>query len=127
MEEDKKDCVITNGIFTLLHEKNVCVNKEIIIDEEISSFLYLDDNIFSHFQKNILYYIAGNAANQFLQQFPCVFCEDIILNKNIFYKDHNYLFMSITDNICFTNFKSHGKLKFVSKFVFDIILYTEKC
>jgi len=35
--------------------------------------------------------------------------------------------MSITDNICFTNFKNDGKLKFVSIFVFDIILYTEKC
>jgi len=35
--------------------------------------------------------------------------------------------MPITDNICFTNFKSHGKLKFVSIFIFDIILYTEKC
>jgi hypothetical protein len=31
--------------------------------------------------------------------------------------------LSITDNICFTNFKLHDKLKFV----FDIIHYIEKC
>jgi len=91
------------------------------------SFSYLDDNTFSHYQKNILYYIAGNAAYKFIEKFPCSFCEDIILNTDIFSKDHNYSLIPVTDNVCFTNFKNRGKLKFVSMFIFDIILFTEKC
>lgn len=73
-----------------------------------------------------MYYIAGSAAHKFLEKYPCKFCEDIISNQDIFRKDHNYWLMPITDNICFTNFKTHGKLKIVSTFIFDIILYTEK-
>jgi len=127
--EDKES--ISVGIFSLSHEKSIFVDKEVIaeelIDEEVLSFSYLDDNIFSHYQKNILYYIAGNAAYKFIEMFPCSFCEDIILNTDIFSKDHNYSLIPVTDYVCFINFKNRGKLKFVSMFIFDIILFTEKC
>jgi hypothetical protein len=77
--------------FSLSHGKCIYIDKEFIneelIDEE--AFSYLDDNTFSHYQKNILYYIAGNAAYKFIEKFPCSFCEYIILNKDIFNKDHN--------------------------------------
>lgn len=128
--EDKNES-ISIGIFSLSHEKSFNVDKEFIIeesiDEEVWSFSYLDDNTFSHYQKNILYNIAGNAANKFIEKFPCTFCEDIILNKDIFSKDHNYSLMPVTDYVCLTHFKNRGKLKFVSMFIFDIILFTEKC
>lgn len=35
--------------------------------------------------------------------------------------------MPVTEYVCFTNFKNQGQLKFVSMFVFDIVLFTEKC
>jgi len=46
--------------------------------------------MFKHYQKNILYYIAGSAANKFLKKYPCTFCENLILNQDMFRKDHNY-------------------------------------
>ncbi|CAI6361435.1 unnamed protein product [Macrosiphum euphorbiae] len=132
---ENKDESISIGIFSLSHEKSIYVDKEFIgeelVDEEVLSFSYLDDHdhdhTFSHYQKNILYYIAGNAAYKFIEKFPCSFCEDIILNKDMFSKDHNYLLIPLTDYVSFTNFKNRGKLKFVSTFIFDIILFTEKC
>ncbi|KAF0733687.1 Transposable element P transposase [Aphis craccivora] len=129
--EDTDNCQMSRGIFTLTHEKGTSFNEKVIddeaIDEVISSFSYLNDNTFSHYQKNILYYIAGNAAKKFLDKFPCTFCEDLILNQDIFHKDHNYSLSPITDYLNFTNFKSRGKLKFVSTFIFDIILFSETC
>lgn len=121
LEDIAEDNIIHNGIFTLSYEKTTSV------DEDITPFLCVDDYTFSHYQKNILYYIAASAAHKFLEKFPCTFCEDIILNQDIFRKDHNYSLMPISDYICFTNFKTRGKLRFVSTFIFDIILYTEKC
>lgn len=49
----------------------------------VSSFSELKDHQFSHYEKNILYYIASNAGKKFLQKFPCHFCEGIILNKDV--------------------------------------------
>lgn len=128
---EDKDESISIVIFSLLHEKSIYADNKFIveelIDEEVLSFSYLDDNTFSQYQTNILYYIAGNAACKFNEKFPCSFCEDIILNKDIFSKDHNYSLMPGKDYICFTHFKSQDKLKFVLMFIFDIILvFTEK-
>lgn len=65
----------------------------------------------------------------FIEKFPCSICERIILNNDIYNKDHNYKYslVPVTDYVCFTQFKNRGKLKFVSMFIFDIILFTEKC
>lgn len=127
---DKEES-ISIGIFSLSHEKSIYVDKEVtveeLVDEEVLSFIYLDDKTFSHYQKNILYYIEGNVAYKFIEKFPCSFCEDIILNTDIFSKDHNYSLIPVTDYVCFTNLKNRDKLKFVSVFIFDIILFTEKC
>jgi len=97
---DDKDESITFRIFSVSHEKSICVDKELVVEKfigEVFSFSYLNDNTFSHYQKNILYYIAGNAANTFIEKFPCLFCEDIILNKDICSKDHNFSLMPGTD------------------------------
>lgn len=59
---ENKDESISNGIFSLSHEKSIYVDKEFIgeelIDEELLSFSYLDDHnhdhTFSHYQKNYL-------------------------------------------------------------------------
>jgi len=53
LEEVTDDCQISHGIFTLTHEKSTSFDEK-VIDEIVSSFSYLDDNIFSHYQKNIL-------------------------------------------------------------------------
>jgi len=131
LEEDTDDCQISHGIFTLTHEKSTSFDEKVIdgeaTDELISSFSYLDDNTFSHYQKNILYCIAGNAAKKFLDKFSCIFCEDLILNQDIFQKNHSYTLSPITNCLTFTNLKTRGNLKFVSTFIFDIILFSETC
>lgn len=104
--------------FFLSLEKSIYNNEE-LTNEEVFSFSRLDNTAFRHFQNNILYYIAGNAAYKFIEKYPCSCCEDIILNENTFSKDHNYSLISIKDYVCFTNFKNWSNLKFVSVFIFD--------
>jgi len=64
---------------------------------------------------------------KFLDKFPCIFCEEDRKSVVIFQKDHSYTLSPITDCLTFTNFKTRGNLKFVSTFIFDIILFSETC
>lgn len=51
LEEDNENC-LTNGIFTLSHENSTFFDEE-IVDEELTSFLCIHDDMFSHYQKAI--------------------------------------------------------------------------
>lgn len=84
LEEDvKNECLIVQGIFSLSYEKKDSIMFEEVEEKEInapmSSFNDLNSCELSFYQKNILYYIMGSAANKFLEKFPCNFCEAIIL------------------------------------------------
>ncbi|KYN04403.1 THAP domain-containing protein 9 [Cyphomyrmex costatus] len=75
----------------------------------------------SYYQRNILYYIAGNVTNKFMQKFQCSYCHKIVVASS-HSKDHNYY----NFDSGFLDFVNRGKLKIPSKCIFETIIFCEK-
>ncbi len=103
---------------------------ESMFSEEIAQLLLFDDVHLSDLQNNVLYFIAGSIAKQFIEKFPCEFCEECILvEPNADNRDHTYSSMSnftLSDYTSLTGMKNNGGLLFISKVIFDIVTYSEK-
>lgn len=90
----------------------------------IDDLLDLVDNAcVSDFKLNVIYYIAGYIVNGMIDKISCSNCREVLLDHKTI--DHNYC-VDISQFSAFTAFIDRGKLKHVSRFVFEILKYTEK-
>lgn len=76
-------------------------------------------------QKNILHYIAGYIARNYLKKCNCIFCNEIIITQNFVHMDHDFQPPSLDDHTSFTRFKTHGRLVFVSNLIYEVVRSTE--
>ncbi|KYN19749.1 THAP domain-containing protein 9, partial [Trachymyrmex cornetzi] len=81
----------------------------------------LDHVELSYYQRNILYYIAGNIANKFVKKFQCSYCHEIVVASS-HSKDHNYY----NSDSGFLDFVNRGRLKIPSKCIFELVIFCEK-
>lgn len=109
------------------HPKRAIIeNAEASEDQLIDLLFYVDNEDFSYYKNNILYYMAGCCAKKISEKLSCKHClAALFINKE--HDDHDYDHsIDVYKVSSFTSFIDRGKLKYVSKFVFQIILYTEK-
>lgn len=86
----------------------------------------VDKACVSDFKLNIIFYIAGYIVNGMMGKISCPYCRVVLLDHKTI--DHNYC-VDISQFSAFTAFIDRGKLgklKHVSRFVFEILKYTEK-
>lgn len=79
----------------------------------------------SEYKNNVLYYIGGYIVTKLLNKITCRHCQGALLGNRSINKEHDYS-VDINKYSSFTSFVDRGGLKHVSKFVFEVISYTEK-
>lgn len=95
-------------------------------EHEIECLLQLvEATSLTEYKNNVLYYIAGYIVNKLLEKMSCRYCISALLSNKLINKEHDYA-VDINKHSSFTSFIDRGGLKHVSKFVFDVICYTEK-
>lgn len=93
--------------------------------EQLDTLMYyIESNKISYYKMNVLYYITGHFVNKIIDKISCQSCRDILLMSND-HIDHNY-FVDITNFSSLTAFMDRGGLKYVSRFAFEVIKYSEK-
>lgn len=95
-------------------------------DEQVVEILLnrIESINMSDYKNNILYYIAGYFVNKMLNNISCPHCRDaLVIRKDDF--DHSY-FVDVTNFSSFTAFIDKGKLKYVSRFAFEVVRYSEQ-
>lgn len=106
-----------------LRNKHHDVQEEFDTDDTQEDDLNLEKVTLSEHCENILFYIAGKAVKAFLEKYPCSLCEELLYDKTYLF-DHSYNnFQGTYKQLTFI--KNRGKLVFSSKFVFDIVRFTE--
>lgn len=100
-------------------------NVDSLDDQQVEILLNRVQSInMSDYKNNILYYISGHFVNKMLNKLSCPHCRDaLVITKDDF--DHSY-FIDITNFSSFTAFIDKGKLKYVSRFAFEIVRCSEQ-
>lgn len=95
------------------------------VDENIDQLMdQISRTSISDFKDNILYYIAGYITNKLSKKNSCAYCIAALFKLKE-QCDHNYA-VDICKFSSFTTFIDRGKLKYVTKFAFNIVKYCEK-
>lgn len=73
---------------------------------------------------NVIHYIAGSIVNKLLDKISCKYCKLALITVKTT-DEHNYC-LDVSNFSSFTTFIDRGRLKYVSKFAFELVKYCEK-